>query len=94
MERYSVYRLCLTRVARNSLVNDNPVALEFRIELEFRRAVEGGNMKNNPRSKDENQQQTQSIYDAGCGNRTRATLVGSEGSRHCVIYAIVLCIPF
>ena len=29
----------------------------------------------NPRSKGENQQQTQSTYDAGSGNRTRDTLV-------------------
>ena len=39
---------------------------------------EGGNPENpekNPRSKEENQQQTQSTYDAGSGNRTQATLV-------------------
>ena len=32
----------------------------------------------NPRSKDENQQQTQPTYDTGTGNRTRATLVGGS----------------
>ena len=31
----------------------------------------------------ENQQQTQPTHDAGSGNRTRDTLVGSERSRHC-----------
>ena len=31
----------------------------------------------------ENQQQTQPTYDAGSGNRTRATLVGGERSHHC-----------
>ena len=31
----------------------------------------------------ENQQQTQTIYDAGPGNRNRATLVGGECSHHC-----------
>ncbi len=43
--------------------------------------VEGGKPENpekNPRSMDENQQQTGPTYDAGSGNRTRATLVGSE----------------
>ena len=37
---------------------------------------EGGkpeNSEKNPKSKDENQQQTQLTYDAGSGNRTRAT---------------------
>ena len=33
------------------------------------------------RSKEENQQ-TQSTYDAGSGNRTQATLVGGERSHH------------
>ena len=41
----------------------------------------------NPRSRDENQQQTQPTYDAESGNRTRATLVGGECSHHCVIPA-------
>ena len=52
--------------------------------------VEGGKPENpekNPRSRDENQQQTQPTYDAGSGNRTRATLVGSERSHHCAIPA-------
>ena len=42
--------------------------------------VEGGNpenLKKNPRSKDENQQQTEPTYDAESGNRTRATLLPS-----------------
>ena len=40
--------------------------------------MEGGKPEypeKNPRSKDENQQQTQPTYDTGTGNRTRATLV-------------------
>ena len=52
--------------------------------------AEGGKPENpekNPRSEDENQQQTQPTYDAGCGNRTRATLVGGECSPHCAIPA-------
>ena len=47
---------------------------------------EGGKLENpekNPRSKGENQQQTQPTYDAGSGNRTRDTLVGGERSHHC-----------
>ena len=32
----------------------------------------------NPRSKGENQQQTQPTYDAGPGNRTRDTLIGGR----------------
>ncbi len=31
-----INQLCLTRVARNSVATDKPVALEFPIELEFR----------------------------------------------------------
>ena len=31
----------------------------------------------------DNKQQTQPTYDAGSGNRTRATLVGGEHSHHC-----------
>ena len=34
-------------------------------------------------SRVENQQQTQPTYDAGSGNRTRATLVGGERSHNC-----------
>ena len=52
--------------------------------------VKGGKPENpekNPRSKDENQQQTQPTYNAGSKNRTRATLVGSECSHHCAIPA-------
>ena len=45
------------------------------------------NPEKNPRSKDENQQQTQPTYDNGTGNRTRATLVGGEHSHHCAIPA-------
>ena len=47
---------------------------------------EGGKPENpekTPRSKGENQQQTQSTYDAGSGNRTRDTLVVGECSHHC-----------
>ena len=52
--------------------------------------VEGGKPEypeKNPRSKDENQQQTQPTYDTGTGNRTRATLVDGECSHHCAIPA-------
>ena len=52
--------------------------------------VEGGKPEypeKNPRSRDENQQQTQPTYDAETGNRTRATLVGGECSHHCAISA-------
>ena len=64
----------------------------FQIELEFGVLVfvEGGKPENpekNPRSKDENQQQTQPTCDARSGNRTRATAVGGERSHHCAIPA-------
>ena len=64
----------------------------FQIELEFGVLVfvEGGKPENpekNPRSKDENQQQTQPTCDARSGNRTRATAVGGECSHHCTIRA-------
>ena len=52
--------------------------------------LEGGKPENpeeNPRSKEENQQQTQSTYDGWSGNQTRDTLVGGERSHHCAIPA-------
>ena len=58
--------------------------------LEMLVFVEGGKPENpekNPRSKDENQQQTQPTYDVESGNRTRATLVGGKCSHHCAIPA-------
>ena len=58
--------------------------------LEMLVFVEGGKPEypeKNPRSRDENQQQTQPTYDAESGNRTRATLVGGECSHHCAIPA-------
>ena len=60
----------------------------FRVKLEFGNVgfVEGGKPENpekNPRSKDENQQQTQPAYHGKSRNRTRATLVGDECSHHC-----------
>ena len=51
--------------------------------LVFEEVGKPENPKKNPRSKGENQQQTQSTYDAGSGNRTRDTLVGGERSHHC-----------
>ena len=45
------------------------------------------NPEKNPRSRDEKQQQTQPTYDAGSGNRTRATLVGGERPHHCTMPA-------
>ena len=64
----------------------------FQIELEFGSVgfVKGGKLENlekNPRSKGENQQQTQPTCDAGSGNRTRVTVVGGERSHHCAIPA-------
>ena len=53
--------------------------------------VEGGKPENpekNPRSKDENQQQTQPTYGTGSRIRTRATLVGGERDHHCAINVI------
>ena len=47
--------------------------------------VEGGKSEDpekNPRSKNENQQQTQPTYDAESGNQTRVTLVEEEHSHH------------
>ena len=58
--------------------------------LEMLVFVEGGKPEypeKNPRSRDENQQQTQPTYDTETGNRTQATLVGGECSHHCAIPA-------
>ena len=64
----------------------------FLIELEFGSVGICGGRKTrepegNPRSKDENQQQSQPKYDARSGNRARATLVRGEHSHHCPIPA-------
>ena len=77
--------LCLTRVAPNSLRLTNPCPSNSRSNwnLEMLIFEEGGkpeNKEKNPRSRVENQQQTQPKYDAGSGNRTRVTLVGGERS--------------
>ena len=51
--------------------------------LEMLVFVEGGKPENpekNPRSRGENEQQTQRTYDARSGPQTRATLVGDERS--------------
>ena len=72
------------------------MALEFPIEwmdrwnLEMLIFEEGGkpdNPEKNPRSKDENQQQTQPTYDTESRIRTQATLVGRERDHHCAIPA-------
>ena len=58
--------------------------------------VDGGKLEyqeKNPRSRDENQQQTQPTYDTETENRTRATLVGGECSHHCAIPAPIALIP-
>ena len=60
--------------------------------LIFEQGGKPENPEKNPRSKDENQQQTQPTYDAGSGNRTRDTLVGGERSqiRTCLIVMMVV----
>ena len=66
------------------------LATDSRWNLEMLVFVEGGKPENpekNPRSKDENQQQTQPTYDTGTRNRNRATLVGGKRSHHCAIPA-------
>ena len=88
-------KFVFTRVTHNSHTTDKPEALEFPIELEFRNVDFCGGRKTgepgeNPRSKDENQQQTQPIYDTGSGNRTPATLVGGERDHHCAIPASLM----
>ena len=79
------------RVTLNSKA-DKPVALisgsNWNLECWF--FAEGGKPENpekNPRSREENQQQTQPTCGAGTGNRTRATVVGGERSHHYAIPA-------
>jgi len=64
----------------NKQCSDIEVELEFGV-LFFVEGEKPENPEKNPRSKDENQQQNQPIYDAGSRIRTRATLVG-ERSHH------------
>ena len=53
----------------------------------LRRGENRSTRRKTSQSRVENQQQTQPTYDAGSGNRTRATLVGGERSHHCAIPA-------
>ena len=83
----SINQLCLTRATHNSLQLINPWPSNSRSNwnLEMLIFEEGGkpeNTEKNPRSKEEDQQQTQPTYDAGSGSRTRETLVGGERSHH------------
>ena len=49
-------------------------------------------LEKNPRSRDENQQQTHPRYGVNSGNRTRATWMGGECSHHCAIPAPLLLV--
>ena len=71
-------------MALNSIVSRSDWNLEM---LVFAEGGKPENPEKNPRSRDENQQQTQPTYDAETGNLTRATLVGGECSHHCAIPA-------
>ena len=55
--------------------------------LDLRRGENLSTRRKTSRRRVENIQQTQPTYDAGSGNRTRATLVGGERSHHCAIPA-------
>ena len=75
------------RVTHNSLQLINPWPSNSRLNWNLEMLVfeEGGKPENpeqNPRSKGESQQQTQSTYDAWSGNQTQDTLVGGERSHH------------
>ena len=55
--------------------------------LVFEEVGKPENPEKNPRSKAENQQQTQATCDARSGNQTQDTLVVGERSHHCAIPA-------
>ena len=55
----------------------------WNLELFLRRGENRTTRRKTSRSRVENKQITQPIYDAGSGNRTKATLVGGERSQHC-----------
>ena len=63
----------------------NTTVLESRKYWFLRREENLNTLRKTPRSRVENQQQTQPTYEAGSGNRTRDTLVGGERSHHCAI---------
>ena len=63
-------------------------ARAFQIELEFGSVGFWGEGKTGvPRSKGENQEQTQPTYGVDAGSWTRATLMGGECSHHCATLA-------
>ena len=98
--KMSIWKIII--ITNNNDNNDNEFAVAFprggssftvsrsNWNLEVLILVKGGKpeySEKNPRSRVENQQQTQPTYDAGSRNRTRATLVGGERSHHCAIPA-------
>ena len=90
--RKNVNVIYLPRKHQKALGTRSKVSVRSRSNwnLEMLVFVEGGKLENpekNPRSRDENQQQTQPTYDVESGNRTQATLVGGECSHHCAIPA-------
>ncbi len=53
----------------------------------LQRGLKPENTEKNSRSKDKNQQQTQTTYDTESRNWTQVTMVGGKRSRHCAIPA-------
>ena len=83
-------QICLTRVTLNSLLRltnlwPSDSGSNWNLEmLVFEERERPEYLQKNPRSKDENQEQTQPTFDAESGNQTRATLVGGEHSHYCI----------
>ena len=73
--------------AHNKVLDNNPDRIGIWKCWFLRRGENRRTRRKTSRSKEENQQQTQTTYDAESGNRTWDTLVGGEGSHHCAIPA-------
>ena len=88
---FTLLSLYLT-MARNTEQSETPIKLcpwtvgIWKCWL-LRRGENRSTRRKTPRSKDENQQQTQPTFDSEFGNRTRATLVGGKMHNHCAIPA-------
>ena len=73
--------------AHDRVLNNNPDRIGIWKCWFLRRGENWSTRRKTSRSKEENQQQTQSTCDAGSGNGTRDTLVEGERSHHCAIPA-------
>ena len=79
--------------AHDKVLDNNPDRIGIWKCWFLRRGENRNTRRKTSQSKEDNQQQTRPIYDAGSGNRTRDTFVEGERSHHCANPVPSLCHP-